>query len=165
MANEYGDSMDSGANDDTRWRFGGCVVRLGESGPYIHADGQHISIGATSVEIDSNGYLLINTDGHIAPICWAMAVPDETLARDVVITGPSWAANTTRIGFAKAGSALDLSDPSDYAEVSGSNTNIWVSWAAPVYRGVGEPSLAQQALDLINNNILPRLAALESVQS
>src|SRR5690606_42071911 len=102
MANEYGDSMDSGANDDTRWRFGGCVDRLGESGPYIYADGQHISIGATSVEIDSNGYLLINTYGHISPICWAIALPDATLARDVVITVPSWAPITTRYGFANA---------------------------------------------------------------
>jgi hypothetical protein len=165
MANEYGPNMDSGFNDDTIWRFGGAPIGLRDSGPEIIADGPHVAVGVVGVSINGAGNLVIETDGSIDPICIAGATPDETLSGVDVDCGPSVASASTVVVFSKNGVHLDLNNATDYAVVKGSSSNIWAFWGSPVVRGTGGPSLAQQALDLINNNILPRLAALESVQS
>lgn len=172
MADEHGAFMDSGFNDDTVFRKGGCVIRLepgtvagggafSSGGPRIHADANHISIGATGVSVNSLGQLVITTDGGIAPICDVNVTADEYLVGIGVAGGPSWGPTTTTIVVSQNGSVLDLTDQADWNIVAASTANFWVGWEAPVVRGIGEPSLAQQCLDLINDNILPRIAALE----
>lgn len=172
MADEHGPFMDSGFNDDTIWRFGGCAVRLQvgtvagggaftSGGPAIIADENHIAVGAVSVAVNSSGQIVVTTDGGIAPITSCVVVPDETLAGAGVTAGASHGPTSTVITMSQGGSALDLTTQTDWNAVAGTNANLWISWKAPVVRGVGEPSIAQQCLDLINTNILPRLAALE----
>lgn len=171
MANEYGNFMDSGFHDDTRWRMGGCVIRLGigtvagggaftSGGPLIHADENHISVGAISVAVNGTGNLVITTDGGIAPITWCLVDEDEALSAAGIQAGASWNATTTTIFMSQGGAALDLTTQTDWDAVAGSSSNLWVSWGAPVYRGVGEPSLAQQAIDLYTA-LEARVAALE----
>jgi hypothetical protein len=171
MANEYGNFMDAGGNDDTIWRFGGCVVRLepgtvtgggtfASGGPSILADADHISVGAISVAVNASGYIVVTTDGAIAPICWADANPDESLAALAVDSGASWNPTTTSIIMSKDGVQLNLTNQADWDAVAGSSNNLWVSWGAPVYRGVGADSLAQQAIDLYTA-LEARVAALE----
>src|SRR5690606_14004265 len=133
-------------NDDTRFRLGGCIVLLPAGGPEILADGNHVSVGATGASIDGTGRIVGTADGSISPVLWGIVTPDESLAADGVICGASVGFDQTVITVYRNGSVLDLSDPADYAQISGDSANLWVSWAAPVYRGTGEPSLAQQAL-------------------
>lgn len=171
MANEHGDFMDSGANADTEWRFGGCVVRLepgtvagggsfSSGGPVIHADINHISIGAVSVAVNSSGQIVITTDGGIAPITWCNVDEDETLSAAGVTAGASWGPTSTVITLARAGVTLNLTLQADWNIAAGANANLWVSWGAPVYRGVGAPSKADQALALIAA-LDARLSAVE----
>lgn len=171
MANEYGDFMDSGFNDDTIWRLGGCPIRLdagtvagggsfSSGGPYIIADGPHVAVGVVSVEVNSAGNLLITTDGSFSPICIAHVTPDETLAGRGISCGPSVGTTTTVVSFSKADVQLDLTTQTDWDKVAGSSSNIWVSWASPIVRGIGQPSLAQQAIDLYTA-LEARVAALE----
>jgi hypothetical protein len=171
MANEYGDYMDSGFNDDTVWRFGGCAIRLEDGtvsgggafasgGPVIIADGPHVAVGVVSVAVNGSGNLVITTDGSFNPICIAHVTPDETLAARGISCGPSVGTVTTVVSFSKADVQLDLTTQLGWDAVSGSSSNIWVSWGAPIVRGVGEASLAQQAIDLYTA-LEARVAALE----
>lgn len=171
MANEYGNFMDSGFNNDTEWRLGGCVIRLEpgtvggggtfvSGGPRIHADENHIAVGATGVAVNSAGNLVITTDGGIAPITWCHTVPDEALASIGMVSGPSQAPTSTVVIMSIGDVQLNLADQTDWDTVAGGSSNLWVSWGAPVVRGVGAPSLAQQAIDLYTA-LEARVAALE----
>lgn len=171
MANEHGPFMDSGSHNDTVWRFGGCVLRLDpgtvagggaftSGGPRIHADANHISVGAMSVAVNSSGNIVITTDGGIAPITWCHVTPDETLAGIGIASGPSHNATSTVIILSQNNVQLNLSTQVDWDKVAGGSSNLWVSWAAPVSRGIGESSLAQQAIDLYTA-LEARVAALE----
>lgn len=174
MANEHGNFMDSGANNDTVWRFGGCVVHLepgtvsgggafASGGPSILADANHISVGAVSVSVNASGNLVVATDGGIAPITWALVDEDEILSARSVTAGISHNATTTVITCGKNNAALDLTTQAGWDAVAGSSANLWISWGAPVSRGVGNVSLAQQAINLFTA-LEARVAALESVQ-
>lgn len=171
MANEYGDFMDSGFNDDTIWRIGGCAIRLeagtvsgggafASGGPSIIADGPHVAVGVVSVAVNSGGNLVITTDGSFTPICAVHVTPDEALAANGVSCGPSVGTLTTIVSFSKADVQLDLTTQTDWDAVAGSSSNIWVSWASPIVRGTGADSLAQQAIDLYTA-LEARVAALE----
>lgn len=171
MSNEYGNYMDSGFNNDTVFRLGGCVIRLepgtvsgggafASGGPYIHADENHIAVGAVSVAVNGAGNLVITTDGGIAPITWCHVTPDETLAGLGITSGPSHNPTSTVIILSDGGTQLDLTGQTDWDTVAGGSSNLWVSWGAPVVRGVGADSLAQQAMDLYTA-LAARVAALE----
>jgi len=171
MANEYGNYQDSGFNDDTIWRLGGGPIKLdpgtvagggafSSGGPSIIADGPHVAVGVVSVEVNSAGNLLITTDGSFNPICIAHVTPDETLAARGISCGPSVGTTTTVVSFSKADVQLNLTVQADWDAVAGSSSNIWVSWASPIVRGVGAVSLAQQAIDLYTA-LEARVAALE----
>jgi hypothetical protein len=171
MANEYGDFMDSGFNDDTIWRLGGGPIRLdsgtvagggafSSGGPFIIADGPHVAVGLVSVAVNGSGNLVITTDGSFTPVCRVHVTPDETLAARGISCGPSVGTLTTVVSFSKADVQLDLTTQTDWDAVSGSSANIWVSFGSPIVRGIGEPSLAQQAIDLYTA-LEARVAALE----
>jgi len=160
MANEHGNFMDSGANNDTVWRFGGAAIRLepgtvagggafSNGGPSIIADGPHVAVGVVSVEVNGSGNLLITTDGSFNPICIARVNPDETLAARGISCGPSVGTTTTIVSFSKADVQLDLTTQVDWDKVAGSSANIWVEWGSPIYRGIGQDSKADRALAAI----------------
>jgi hypothetical protein len=172
VANEYGDYLDSGANADTVWLKGGGPIKLetgtvsggggfSSGGPSIIADGPHVAVGIVSVSVNSAGNLVVTTDGSFTPICRVWAQPDETLAARGISCGPSVGTTTTVISFSKADVQLDLTTQAGWDAVSGSSANIWVGWESPVYRGVGDPSKADQALALIAA-LDARLATVEA---
>jgi hypothetical protein len=171
MANEHGNFMDSGFHNDTVWRFGGCVIRLEpgtvagggaftSGGPRIHADANHISVGAMSVAVNSSGNIVVTTDGGIAPITWCVVTPDEALAAIGISSGASHGPTSTVIVLSQADVALNLTTQTDWNKVAGESSNLWISWGSPVVRGVGADSLAQQAIDLYTA-LEARVAALE----
>lgn len=171
MADEYGPYMDSGFHNDTVWRFGGCVIRLvagtvagggafTDGGPLILADENHISVGAESVAVNSLGQIVVTTDGGIAPISWCVVDEDESISAIGVQAGASHGPTSTVIVLSQNNVALDLTQQAAWNIVAGTNANLWISWGAPVVRGVGQPSLAQQAIDLYTA-LEARVAALE----
>jgi hypothetical protein len=172
MANEYGNFMDSSFNQDTIWNFGACVIRLdpgtvagggafSSGGPRILADENHIAVGAISVAVNASGNIVITTDGGVAPIGACLIGADESLSAKNALPGPSEGPTSTVVVIGQGGAALNLTTQTAWDAVAGTSTNLWCFWAGPVFRGVGQPSIAQQCLDLINDNILPRIAALE----
>jgi len=178
VANEHGPNMDSGANADTEWLKGGGPIKLepgtvsggggfASGGPSVIADGPHVAVGIVDVSVNASGNLVITTDGSFNPICRVWVTPDETLAARGVSCGPSVGTTTTIVSFSKADVALDLTTQAGWDAVAGSSSNIWVGWEAPVYRGVGQPSKADQAIALlaaIDARLTAVEQALESVQ-
>lgn len=160
---EYGQYQDAW-HPDTTYKFIYGVVRLLSTGPEILHDGNHVSNGIQSTEINgSTGYLDVHHDGTL-PVGIVQVTVDETLASRGIICGASGGASTVRIRFWENGAVLDPRASSDYDKLSGSSSNIWVLCVYPLERGTGDADSVEsqiQDLQTENNELRQRIEGLE----
>ncbi|WP_088041580.1 hypothetical protein [Bacillus sp. EAC] len=107
----------------------GGVIRFDPKGIYLHANETHHSVGIITAYINHKGQLEIITEA-VAPIITASANPDETLAERGITAGLSVGNQKTVISFSQNGRKLNLNNPADYDKISGSSSNVWVSWTS-----------------------------------
>lgn len=103
----------------------GCVIRFQSAVPTIATGAHHCSERVTSVFIDSNGDLRINTT-PITNVVAATAAIDETLSARGIIAGASVALDNTTVTFYST--VTNRKVRPDSSEVVGSNANVFVMW-------------------------------------
>lgn len=106
----------------------GCVIRFTASGPKIHVNGAHQSIGVipNSIHINAQGNLVFRLDIGL-PVITTSISPDETLVADLIHGGLSGGANECVVWFADKNGRLNLNNPAHYARISGPVSNVWIS--------------------------------------
>ena len=123
-------------------RAGGCI-RFGADGPYWHENDVHVTIGVLkdTLRIEGKDLCFELDPAHHAPVVGMGTWPDETLASRGIIAGPSGGTRHMRITMHRAGSRLDLSNPTDYAHIQGDYSNLWfaVHSLAPVAEPEPDP--------------------------
>lgn len=107
----------------------GGVIRFDPDGIYLHANETHHSVGILNAYINHKGDLEIVTES-VAPVITASANPDETLAARGIYAGLSVGNQKTIVSFSQNGRRLNLNSPNDYEKISGSSSNVWVSWTS-----------------------------------
>lgn len=105
----------------------GCVIRFMSATPTIATGAHHCSERVTSVFIDGNGDLRINTD-PITNVVAATAAIDETLSARGIIAGASVALDNTTVTFYNTATHTKVRP--DSASVIGSNSNIFMMWVS-----------------------------------
>lgn len=141
--NEHGPYIDAHGADAELVTRGGCI-RLTDTGPVIHANSAHVASGIASAHIDpSDGWLWIVHDGSL-PVVAVLCSPDETLAARGILIGASGGTTHSRVRFTRVTSTavtpLDLRNPAHYAQVAGTNSNLWYAVVQMGTRTNGEPS-------------------------
>lgn len=116
---------------------GGCVVRVAETGPWIHANGTHRCIGASSVRISSTGKIVLTfAPEQRGAFVNVQADPDETLTTRGLSTGVSVSQAEMIISVydSRLNRRLDLRRANELKRVAGDYANLWLSWTKTTSR-------------------------------
>lgn len=111
--------------------FRGGVIRFTDSGPELHVNNSHQSVGIipSSVCINASGDLEFRLDRSL-PVVTLWANADETLVARNIQAGVSGGGTTCIVRFSRTdtpvGEKLNLNRSGHYGRVKGPFSNVWV---------------------------------------
>ncbi|MGB6021665.1 MAG: hypothetical protein WBG89_04985, partial [Ornithinimicrobium sp.] len=96
--------------------------------PQVHTNASHVAVGVSRAYVNTDGNVTIENTG--GPVVSIVADPDETLTERGVSVGLSGGSGETIATFysSKLGRALDLNRGTDWKQVYGTYSNLWVGF-------------------------------------